>query len=366
MKSMKIIFLLVLFFTLAKAKAEDPFITIYLSFKVILNSDGTRPDFISNEQINNCIDSMNTLMDKTGRGYRFKRLEIIEIGGNGDPNGVSRWASISFLDLKDQEFWNFETLVRNTSPQIYRWSTQAINVYINQATRGGVCSRPTFGHDVVTIGSIAIINFPPVFLHEIGHYFNLCHTHGCDNNCKCNDDKSKCNSKNITDDEVADTPLDDPCWGLVQMIKNNPGLDFAGAVNLLNNLMSYHNLNGGTQEYISEGQLDRWADAMDERKSNVVPPTKTYNRTSVRNAYGWFIHPNAGAPQPITNQINYFPEYGNSYKEIRLSDALIFDKRKGGHGIIFMRSGTYHSGGIKINQPITFRATRAGSAVITK
>jgi Pregnancy-associated plasma protein-A len=372
---MKIIKFFIIFFStllFEKAGAEEPFIYMRINFNVIRNSDNTVNLSATEDNCRKIVSRMNELEVPFLRGYRFIVTGFSIIGGQGiSGDNPSRWYNTNFFnDTKignktQGRIWKdeMENAARTGSGAAnYRWRNDAINVYIVNGICGGICSFPDQSdyENIIAFGACNLAStntYAPTLLHEIGHYFNLCHTHGCTN-------LGVCNNTTGNNDEISDTPLDNPCWSLATIIEKNGGNiseDFAR--NSFDNIMSYHD-NGG-ENRLTEQQLDRWADALDERKTN-VPSSRVYNRTSIRNAYGWFVKPNAAAPQPTPNQINYFPEYGNSYKEIRLNDALIFDKRKGSYGIIFMRPGTYRTGGIIINQPITLRATRSGLVTITK
>ena len=71
-----------------------------------------------------------------------------------------------------------------TEPERLKWRDDAINIYVvdNLEGAGGACSFPTFGphREVVVINSASILGGGEGWLHEVGHYLNLIHTHDGD------------------------------------------------------------------------------------------------------------------------------------------------------------------------------------------
>lgn len=222
-------------------------ITVRLSYKIMLNpADGNRPTNtnaagmvvqVTDADIDAAISTMNSLFANYSRGYRFQRVDpVTDIGGEGDVTGPSQYFNNDFRTagtaLRNQLE---DTAMRNAA---YAWNNTAINIYINQGTSGGYCSLPDDDRNVIIVGAISA-NAGNTQLHELGHYFNLCHTHGC--------------GPTTTDDGVADTLVDNPAWDEDGIAKNSfpdktyPQLSAGNKLqvdDVVLNLMSYHGTTG--------------------------------------------------------------------------------------------------------------------------
>lgn len=365
-------FLYFCFCTVTNLKAEEPYIYIHINFIIVRNFDNSIRSQVTEDNLNKMVKRMNELEEPFFRGYRFIRQQIQIVGGteiSGD--NPSRWYNTDFFDTKkvgnstQGHVWKdeMETAAR-ISPN-YSWSNFNINIYIINGICGGSCSfpEPNDYENIIVFGGCNLDStnsYAPVLLHEIGHFFNLCHTQGCNNG-----DQEK-------SDNINDTPKDNSTWDLATIMGQNTtktdddiSEDFAR--NSFDNIMSYHSPGAGTfigaSNRLTELQLDRWADAMDERKVN-VPSNRTYNRTKVRSGSTRFVAPNAPNPTPITNQINYYPEYGNSYKPANLNFIVNVNQSILQNGdMILFRPGIYTFKGT-IKKRVILRATRNGSAVI--
>src|SRR5262245_40141367 len=171
-------------------------------------------------------------------------------------NGPSQYFNTDFRTAGRDARNQIETAARGDAA--YAWNNRAINIYINQGTSGGFCSFPDEGRNIIVVGAVSA-NAGNTQLHEIGHYFNLCHTHGC---------------ASTSDDGVADTLTDSPMWN-EDGIANNSFLkkynDLSAGEkqqvdDVILNLMSYHGTVGNqgpiynhpgetTQSRLTEGQL---------------------------------------------------------------------------------------------------------------
>lgn len=324
-------------------------ITVRLSYKVVLNpADGNRPlkgdgTQMTDNDIDTAVTAMNNLSAAYFRGFRFKRVDAVtNVGGKNDTTGPSQYFGINFLtdpkssQLKDQME---DAALSNTA---YAWNSAAINIYINQGTGGGKCSFPTDGKSIIVVGVVSS-SAGTTQLHEIGHYFSLCHTHGC--------------NSGSGDDGVADTLTDSPFWTQDQIAGNNfSGRNYsqisAGEQqqvdNVMLNLMSYHGTTGGSavpagtaaMSRLTELQLDRWTDVA------------RAERRQVCDGAALFVGANAG------------PYDGSSLYPIPTVErgaaqaALISGQR-----ILMLRSGSYNER-LTISTPMTLRATRTGPAII--
>lgn len=257
----------------------DAFIDVRLSYKVILRgSDGQRPDGVTEAGIDQAIVEMNELSEAYGRGYRFVRVDpLIDVGGLGEFQRPSP-GYYCFRDMFQNTVEHANMRADATAnPAIYAWNPNALNIYINNNNGAGTCVFPS--RQISVIGAQASAS-AEVTLDEIAHYFNLCHTQGC--NCGCCDtfETGPCNTV-PGDDGVSDTLPDLPCWTATDIAQHSFSADF-GELNpeqqeqvrdVFFNIMSFHGRQCGTSIFgvsrMTERQLDRWADAASAGSTNV-------------------------------------------------------------------------------------------------
>ena len=325
-------------------------IEIRLSFKVVLNPDnGQRPNFISNNTIETAINEVNQIMDGSWRGYRFTIEDIVDVGWQGGYNeGPSKWCFTDFFAANGSQL---KDVMENEAMNgvDYNWDNAAINIYITMgggSFSGGICSFPS-GNDEILIITANAASIGPLILHELGHYFGLCHTHGCFNACGT----GSCDCASCSDcdspgsDNIDDTIEDSPCWDQDQIAHNHFGEGFSGQQEVLDvfyNIMSYHPIDD--TDRLTEGQLDVWADVMDFYTS----------RINIRSGDSWFVNPNGGNGNGTAN--TPFNSIGNG----------VDSADDNGGDIIYFRAGnhTIPTNNYTIDKPVTLRATRQGSAVI--
>lgn len=150
-------------------------ISVRLSVKFILNSDGTRPGGIgTNDTFQVEVDRGNGILAATGRGVRLQVVEYIDIQPAAPAgNSADYWFTLNARTNKAI----FENAAL-ADPATWRWNAGAINIYVNNSA-SGQCSFVNGGFSIslgATIGTGTV-------LHEIGHFFNLRHTHMNDVNC---------------------------------------------------------------------------------------------------------------------------------------------------------------------------------------
>lgn len=319
---------------------------------------------------------MNRWLEQTWRGYRVRLVDLVDpntanptfkrIGFKGDTTGPGKW----FLsDLKNDDpstvNYAFEAAAKADKAN-FVWNDSAINIYIND----GSWSRANFpgsGYDNVITGySLVSGNVAPNFyqtenykiagniLHEIGHFFGLFHTFSSD-----------------ADDGIADTAPDNQIEssnettvrnGLAQFNwqKNYSALTAAEKIlvdNTANNAMSYYSLfydnaalgrvltdaerYGPTRFLFTELQMDKWADIANLQRSPV-----------------------ASGKMRFVDQSSASSGSGTSISPIKQLFIAVIASNASGDDILMLRPGNYTAA--TLSKPMVLRATRKGSATISK
>jgi len=328
----------------------DDFITIRLSYKVVLNpADGKRPPAVTDKKINDAVAGMNTLMATYYRGLRFQRVgAITEVGAKDDTTGPSIWYSTDFFE--DGGLYKMEEAAKNDQAT-YAWDVNAINIYITNGISGGICSYPP--KDIIVVGSSGY-TLSQVQLHEIGHYFDLCHTQGCPCECWAKAD-TDCN-KSPGDDGVDDTLPDVASWDddwiaewSFNQLYNELTTGQKNQVDdVFKNIMSYHDYTnlcgariGNATTRLTELQLDKWTD------------TASWSRRNVTNGRTHFVKV-GGTRFPFSSGSSTNPHGSVSTATFWVKDG----------DIILLRAG-YYNEKVKIDKKrVTLRATRGGPVVI--
>ena len=334
---------LTLILAAVRAQAADTVINIRVSFKAVVNPlDGSLPMLSGREvrqsDVDALVDGMNDLLVLYGRGYRVARhgglIAVGEIGGSF--SGPSQWFNVDFFDDPDAKH-DMDKAARG-NPVSYAWSPNAVNIYIVDDFGGAKCS--TSDSEEIIVASVGRVNEPRVILHEIGHYFSLCHTQGC--SCADCDGELGTACESPGDDEVGDTLLDVQCWTLDDIANasffepfNTLPVELKNRViDTAENLMSYHHMPPLQLMLgrLTEGQLDRWTNTI-----KALPFGFTY-RAHVVDGLTYVV------PDDWT-----------------LGDAR---GRAGANDIILLRPGTRHFiATVTLDEPTTYRVTRDGPAV---
>lgn len=332
----------VMFISFARA---DDVINIRLSYKVVLNpATGTRPPGVTDADIDNAITAMNALEETYFRGFRFVRVDPIRnVGGLGGLTGPSQWYNTNFFNDTTNAKDRMEAAAL-ANPTLYAWNANAVNLYFTNGICGGICSFPSERDNIIIIGGCSDNN-GPLQLHEIGHYFELCHTQGC----RCGDCIAGRTGSCHTipgDDLVADTLPDLECWNQDNIANWTFATTYASLTpaqkqqvdDVFLNVMSYHS----GRSRMTELQLDRWTDIANASR-RIAADGRTY-----------FVQVSASI---IENGTSLFPF--NRVIEGVAAAALAGD-------IVLLRPGAYNET-ITIgtgNKAVTLRATRRGPVVI--
>lgn len=301
-----------------------------VSFKVIQDASGDRPNNIANSDLQAQIDFANTNPYFLSRGFRLQSDEIIDL------SGVSQW-----FDGPDETWKTFRSDLQaaaEADPSLYQWRTDAINVYVNDDNGGGMTG------DIIQLGGTKIMNTPWTVLHEIGHFMSLAHTF--DGESGCTEDCTGCTETQIpgNDDDIDDTLPDHECWKNWDDIASNAfPTEFASGTmtatqlnevdNVWFNIMSYHS----NRDRFTSDQLDAMAD------------TAAGSRSYVTDHRTWFV-----------DTVTTPPETGlSSHPFDSIQEAV---DKAGGGDVLIIRTGTYDEPP-PITKAVTLRASR-GNAII--
>jgi len=319
-------------------------IDIRVSVKIILSpATGARPSGIPDSVFYKAETNANRWMTSYSRGYRFRITEIVEIGGpsNGSFTGPSQWFGTDFR--ADPEWSDFQDLTKSDSR--YRLRSNQINVYVatgfsNPGNSGG--GTPIPPGDLNTAVQIFPDDGAWWLCHELGHFFGLHHIFS-------GEDRSSCSPG---DDGLSDVLPDSNCW------KTQDDVAFAHFLlpyNLLTgaqreqvddeffNVMSYHDAvnKNTTENRLGEAQLDREADEANSDRAAFVT--------------GRTIFTSVGGLDALPGTQSFFPK--------KTVGGAVAAASASGTDIVLFRAGHY-PGAVTVSKPVTFRATRVGSAFL--
>jgi len=302
------------------------------------------------QRISNNVGWANQILDSTGRGYRWRLVEIVTVPGTTAPLPASTnsWYNLP-VGAGTQD--DLDAKAR-TNAAGFQFRTDAINFYlVNSQTgpNGGYCSFPTESQDVILI---APNSFLDVLIHESGHFFGLSHTFDteayqlgngspCTNGCAC--------PRLVGgDDGIADTPLDHQCWNQNNVATNTYGRLYAQlnaaeqyfVDNTWSNIMSYHS----PGNRFTSDQLDRMTDASNGARQNVAS-----GRT-------WFVDLNSSCLNPSGSSFCVLA-FGGPFATVT---AGVNAANNG--DIVLIRAGSYDEVR-SYNKPVTLRATRGEARI---
>jgi hypothetical protein len=218
----------------------------------------------------------------------------------------------------------------------WRWHSGAINIYVNN-TGSGQCSFVGGGSSISLGGSLVTQG---TVIHEIGHFFNLSHTHANDPTCPVAPPIQVADGDNL-----AETIPDHNCLNRDSLSQSN----FSGRVyaaltpaeqaqvdSSWLNVMSYH-----VEQILLPDQMDRW--------------TTNANNPRLFACLGqtWFVAPFGSDGNSGTLPGAPFATIARAQASLELPND-----------VILMRSGVYNAPANRLNVPATYCATR-GPVFIT-
>ena len=171
--------LLVLIGGASRVRAD---ITVRLSVKFILDPNGAYPigsitnmGIGTNSTFQGEVDRGNGVLAATGRGYQLQVVEYLPIQ---PPPPAGQSANFWFTNAARSNRQAVEDASIEDPVMWKRNEAGALNIYVNNSS-SGQCSFIANG-DSISLGTSIGTG---TVLHEIGHFFNLSHTHDGDLSC---------------------------------------------------------------------------------------------------------------------------------------------------------------------------------------
>ena len=286
---MKPLWMLIAALCLGSASPTQAVIKIRVSIKFILDKNGNRapatamaatdnPNSTSgasllntDEQVVAQVDFGNEVLRREAVPYEFQLTEIVEVQND-------RWFGLDARNADNKE--EIEDTAK-TDKTRFKWRDNAINVYIGGSFTAGVSSFA--GIDAAAGGSSGQAIFlgqsagVQTLVHEVGHFFDLCHTQGCGcSGCGEANNVQGCDDATFAaafGDGIGDTLLDSACFSRFDIAQRN----FDKSYSELNasqkrqvdetfqNVMSYHGtgdsltVGSNNRNQFTMGQIDDWA-----------------------------------------------------------------------------------------------------------
>lgn len=304
-------------------------ITVRLSVKFILNTNGAYPagGIGTNTGFQVEVDRGNAILAATGRGYQLRVVEYLAIQ---PPAPAGEPANYWFTNRARGNRQAVEDASKADPVAWQRNEAGALNMYVNDSF-SGQCSFIANG-DSITLGKSIQTG---TVLHEIGHFFNLSHTHDGDTDCTNPPPYLLADG-----DGLDETVPDHNCYAdrAALMAALPPELRPAVDTSWLN-VMSYHEA-----DQLLDIQMDYWAWAAND------------DRLSVCSGRTWFISTDGSDNLLINDGLSA----GRAFQT--LDWTLLFPTAA--DDILLLRTGSYEAPAT-IATPCTLRATR-GPVTLTR
>lgn len=213
-------------------------VRIRLSIKAILGPNGEWPsnstaNFTGNVEINlnseqavrDNVALMNRILARRGYAYRFflRNDTVYTVTGQSNP-----YFTIPARNSSSRNSLEDAATASASAKTTFRWHDDSVNIFIND-TSSGICSFADGARSTILIGAGS---YETLILHEIGHYFNLRHTHNDAGNDGADDWADG--------DGFSETLADDQDATPAQIAAQYPAASQATLDNLIFNIMSYH------------------------------------------------------------------------------------------------------------------------------
>ena len=318
---------------------------IRLSFKLLADpSDGSTPTYATEAYIDAIMDWMNATMSSHQRGITFTREATFTV------------ESIYHDSTVNENVRNLLEAAAEADPSTYFWRENRINIYFSSGPGSAICSFPA-GDEVILMG--AGNNGADGLLHEIGHFFNLCHTQGCP--CGACDGGGGVCDVTPGNDEIDDTLPDLQCWDRDDISNHSFGVNYSSLTTTQQeqvndvwfNVMSYHNASSSSdnRNRFTEDQLDRFVQTMFEET----------NRLDVISGLPIYVDDDNFCSLAGFSCIGCNGSPDSPYDKFYDCAISIVNTAR---NIVVLKPGIYEEPDILINTACTLVGTNAGNALI--
>jgi hypothetical protein len=333
---------------------------VKLSVKFIMSSTGAAPTNSGSINLSTSaafdveVAYGNSVLDATGRGYKLRVIEYLNV----QPPAPAGQPADYWYNIDARE--NRQTIENAAASAAATWAWNgagALNIYVNNSSSGS-CSFIGSG---VSIALGSTIFTRGTVLHEIGHFFDLSHTHANDPKCSSFTPPDPLSSALTNGDGLVETIPDHPCYTRDQLSQANFGAVYSAltpaqqaAVNTSwLNVMSYHN-----EAAFLDIQMDYWT-------ANANTP-----RQAVCTGRTWFVRPDGFDHPTYSLNAGLTPGtgFGGAFQTLERGLAGLVDPNfvHLGDDVVLLRGGNYtYSSPDPISTPGTLAAAY-GPVTITR
>jgi hypothetical protein len=309
-------------------------VTVRLSVKFILNSDGASPsgNISTVAGFSNEVARGNQILIDTGRACKLQVIEFLNIQPSA-PAGTNADYWFNLPARANRATFEAAALA---DPATWRWNGAALNMFVNNSS-SGQCAFVGGGSSISFGGSVG----DGVVLHETGHFFNLRHTHAGDLDCTNLPPFLAADG-----DSLAATINDHNCLTRDGLSMASFGANYdalmpgqqAAVDSSWLNVMSYHQA-----DQLLGSQMDIWA-----QNANGARLFSCSGRT-------WFVAIGGSDGASGDNAGSPFATFSKGLSNVG-----------GGDDVILLRAGNYSTpvGGL-LNTPCTLSATRGPAFIGT-